>query len=74
MEDLIILSLTNALLKVKNVKDVEKRIIFESDVRQNVKIVVAVMIKILRAVQLRIENVKTVGKLDILLHSANLLF
>ena len=66
--DLIINKMTEtALPEVKNVSDVAKKIIFESDVKQNARIVVVVMIEIQKVVQLMTESAKIAVRLDILL-------
>jgi hypothetical protein len=65
--DLIIKKMTEtALPEVKNVSDAAKKIIFESDVKQNARIVVVVMIETQKVVQLMIASAKIVDKLDIL--------
>ena len=65
--DLTINKMTEtALLEVKNVSDVAKKIIFESDVKQNARIVVVVMIEIQKIVQLMTASAKIAVRLDIL--------
>ena len=65
--DLIINKVTEtALPEVKNVSDVAKKIIFESDVKQNARIVVVVMIGIQKIVQLMTASAKIAVRLDIL--------
>ena len=65
--DLIINKMTEtALPEVKNVSDVAKKIIFESDVKQNARIVVVVMIGIQKIVQLMTASAKIAVRLDIL--------
>ena len=55
-----------ALPEVKNVSDVVKKIIYESDVKQNARIVVVVMIGIQKIVQLMTASGKIVVRMDIL--------
>ena len=65
--DLIINKVTEtALPEVRNVSDVAKKIIFESDVKQNARIVVVVMIGIQKIVQLMTASAKIAVRLDIL--------
>ena len=65
--DLIINKVTEtALPEVKNVSDVAKKIIFESDVKQNARIVVVVMIGIQKIVQLMTASAKIAVRMDIL--------
>ena len=67
MADLIINKMTEtALPEVKNVSDVAKKIIFESFVKQNARIVVVVMIEIQKIVQLMTASAKIAVRLDIL--------
>ena len=65
--DLIINKMTEtALPEVKNVSDVVKKIIYESDVKQNARSVVVVMIGIQKIVQLMTASAKIAVRLDIL--------
>ena len=66
--DLIINKMTEtALPEVKNVSDVVKKIIFESDVKQSARIVVVVMIETQKIVQLMTASAKIAVRLGILL-------
>ena len=65
--DLIINKMTEtALPEVKNVSDVAKKIIYASDVKQNARIVVVVMIETQKIVQLMTASAKIAVRLDIL--------
>ena len=65
--DLIINKTTEtALPEVRNVSDVVKKIIFESDVKQSARIVVVVMIETQKIVQLMTASAKIAVRLDIL--------
>ena len=65
--DLIINKMTEtALPEVKNVSNVAKKIIFESDVKQNARIVVVVMTETQKIVQLMTVSAKIAVRLDIL--------
>ena len=69
--DLIINKTTEtALPEVRNVSDVVKKIIFESDVKQSARIVVVVMIETQKIVQLMTASAKIAVRLDILLFFA----
>ena len=65
--DVVINKMTEtALQEVKNVSDVAKKIIYESDVKQNARTVVVFMIEIQKIVQLTTVSAKIAVRLDIL--------